>query len=105
MFPAIGRVALPAHPSTASQLDMPDRSNSATIVSPMKQSLSLTRPARRVSRFTVLLDLRAMPSDVLPTFDLGGIFFGHAATHVIAAIPLEPASRVLFMDPAALSPN
>jgi hypothetical protein len=71
----------------------------------MKQSLSLTRPARQVPRFTVLLDLRDMPPDGLPTFDLAGIFFGYAATYVIAAIPLEPASRVVFMDPAVLAPN
>jgi len=45
-----------------------------------------------------------MPADRPPPLDLMGVIVA-AASHVIAAIPLKPASRILRMDPAVAPPD
>jgi hypothetical protein len=39
-------------------------------------------------------------ADGLPALDLARVLIRHAAAHVIAAIPLEPAVRIIGMYPA-----
>src|SRR6516162_6694338 len=51
------------------------------------------------------LDLRNVPPNRFPAFDLAGILFGHAAAHIVSAIPLEPAAWILGVDPSFLSPG
>src|SRR5262249_9477509 len=50
-------------------------------------------------------DLRRVSSDGLPALDLPRILIGDAAAHVVAAIPLKPAARVVGMDPPLMTPN
>jgi hypothetical protein len=39
-----------------------------------------------------------------PAFDLALVLLWHAATHVVTAIPLEPAARIVRVDPSFVSP-
>jgi hypothetical protein len=73
----------------------PLSSNLATVIGPVQQSLALTRPARWVAGLAMPSNLRDVPSDRLPTLDLARIFGRHAATHVVATIPLEPAAWIV----------
>ena len=52
----------------------------------------------------MLLDLRHVPRDRPPPPDLPRIV-GTPASHVVAAVPLKPAARVLSADPSLLPPN
>src|SRR4029450_12592486 len=45
-----------------------------------------------------------MAADRIPALDLPVVLVGQAATHVIAAIPLEPAARIVRMNPAFAFP-
>src|SRR5262249_60994124 len=67
--------------------------------------MTLTRPAHRVARLAVLLDLRDVPPDRFPAPDLAGVLLRHSAAHVVAAIPLEPAAWIIGMNPAFITPH
>ena len=70
----------------------------------MKQCLTLPRATQQIAGFAILLDLPNVAANRLPAFDLPCVFLRQAAAHVIAAIPLEPAARIIAMDPAFASP-
>jgi len=67
--------------------------------------LTLTRPAHQVARLAVLLDLRDVPPDRFPALDLAGVLLRHSAAHVVAAVPPEPAARIVGMNPAFITPD
>jgi len=58
-----------------------------------------------VTGLAVPLDLCDVSSDSLPSLDLARVLLRHAATHVIAAVPLEPAPRIVRVNPAFATPN
>src|SRR5690348_6270338 len=70
----------------------------------MQKRLALARPTEQIAALAIALDLAHMPADGAPAADLPAILLGQAATHVITAIPLEPATRILGMDPALAPP-
>src|SRR5690349_133410 len=59
--------------------------------------------AIEVAGLAVVPDLRDVSRDRAPAFDLTGVVSGSSA-HVVAAIPLEPAARILWMNPALAPP-
>src|SRR5262245_58891888 len=83
----------------------PARSELAAVVGPLQQRLPLPRAAGQVARLTVPLDLPDVPAPCLPSSDLPPVFIEQAAAHVVAAIPLEPAARVVGVDPALVAPH
>ena len=70
----------------------------------MEQRLTLLGAAFQITEAAVLLHLGHVPGDRLPTLDLALVVIAAAAA-VVAAIPLEPATRVLIMDPALPTPH
>src|SRR5262245_17830538 len=80
-------------------------SNLSAIVGPVQQCLSLPLAAGKVALLTIPSDLRDMPFDLLPAPDLPRVFFRHAAPHIVAAVPLEPAARIVGMQPAFPAPD
>src|SRR6516165_1204003 len=79
--------------------------NLAAVVGPVKQSLALPRSTCRVAALAVRLDLCDVPPDGLPSFNLADILLRDAPPHVITAVPLKPASRIVGIDPAFLAPD
>ena len=71
----------------------------------MQQGLPLAGAAKGIPRLTLLQDRGDMPPESLPALDLAPILFKQSATHVVAAVPLEPAPRVVLIDPAILTPH
>ena len=80
-------------------------SNLTTVIGPVQQRLPLPRPAHRIARRAMSFNLRDVPPNGLPTFDLPGIFFRHAAAHIVPAIPLEPAAWIVRVNPSFSSPG
>src|ERR1044071_7791113 len=80
-------------------------SNLAAVVCPVQQSLALSRPTCWVARIAVALDLCDVPPDGLPSFNLPRVFLRNPPPHVVAAVPLKPASRIVRMDPAFATPQ
>src|SRR5262245_43555893 len=70
----------------------------------MQQRLPLAASAEEVARLTILLHLPHMTADCFPALDLPAIFVTHTPAHVIAAVPLEPSTRIVRMDPAFALP-
>ena len=75
-----------------------------TVVSPVQQGLPLARPAKRITWLTVLSDLCDVSSKRLPALDLARVLLGNAPSHVITAIPLKPATRIVRMYPTLSTP-
>src|SRR6476646_4286619 len=82
----------------------PGPSNFPAVVGPMQQRLALALAAGEIARFAMPLDLADMPAHGFPTLDLARVLFGQSADQIIAAIPLEPAARIVRMDPALSAP-
>src|SRR3569832_2036325 len=78
-------------------------SDFAAVVGPVEDGLALAGAAVEVARLAGLLDLRDVAHDLFPAPDLARIVL-RAAAHVIAAIPLEPAARILVVDPTLAAP-
>ena len=72
-------------------------SNLSAIVGPVKQCLALPLAAGEVALLTMPSDLCDVPLDLLPASDLPRVFFRNAAPHIVAAVPLEPAARIIGM--------
>ena len=70
----------------------------------MEQSLSLSWAARPVAGPAILSNLRDMSADSAPSFDLALVILAAPAS-IVPAIPLEPAARVLVINPALFAPN
>jgi hypothetical protein len=69
----------------------------------MQQRLALPSTAIEIARFTIFLQLRDMPPNRAPTRNLTQIIFT-AASAIISAIPLEPAARIVRMNPTFTPP-
>ena len=74
------------------------------IVGPMEERLALAAPAGQIARPAMLLQLRHVTPDGAPSLDLAQVVRVPPA-RVIPAIPLEPAARIVGMNPAFLSPD
>src|SRR5687768_17337726 len=70
----------------------------------MEHGLTLAAPTFEVSLLAVLLDRRDVPRDRAPSANLPRVV-GGSTTHVVAAVPLEPAARILRPDPALAPPD
>src|ERR1700684_1064740 len=80
-------------------------SDLTAVVGPVQQRLPLAGSARQIAGFAVALDLSDVPSYRLPALDLPAIFLGRPSAHVVAAIPLEPAARIVGMYPSLGTPD
>ncbi|MDB6057521.1 MAG: hypothetical protein JWO95_1365 [Verrucomicrobiales bacterium] len=70
----------------------------------MEQGLALGGAATEVAGAAVGFDLADVTADGAPTFYLTVVFARDSAAHIVSAIPLEPAARVVFVDPAFSTP-
>ena len=70
----------------------------------MQQGLPLALAATQVAERAVLSYLSDVTLHGLPAGDLAPVFVGHPPAQVVAAVPLEPASRVVRMYPSASLP-
>src|SRR5690242_316614 len=75
-------------------------SDCAAVIGPVQQRLPLSAAAEQVAGLAVFLNLADVTADRLPAPDLPAVLCGHAAAHVIAAVPLKPSARIVGMDPA-----
>ncbi len=69
----------------------------------MQQCLALLAAAGYVAGFAMFAKLRDVSANGAPACDLAFIIFA-SSSHVISAIPLEPAARVFAIDPTFLLP-
>ena len=74
------------------------------VVGPVQHGLALLPPALQVAGLAVLPDRRNVPRDRSPSPNLPDVV-GATPAHVVAAVPLEPAAWVLFVDPALAAPD
>ena len=79
-------------------------SNFSAVIGPVQQRLPLAAAAEQVAGLAMFLHLAHVPADRLPAFDLPPVFVRHTAAHVVAAVPLKPAARIVGMDPAFALP-
>jgi hypothetical protein len=70
----------------------------------VQQGLTLTRAAEYVAGLAVFLELTYVTADRFPTSDLAAVFVRHAAAHIVTAMPLQPAARVIFVEPSFALP-
>src|SRR5689334_3875225 len=82
--------------------DLLDR---AAVVSPLQQGLALAGAAEDIAGFAIPPDLPGMAPERFPALDLAVVLVGKPPAAIIAAIPLEPAARVVGMDPALGFPD
>src|SRR5580704_17462142 len=71
----------------------------------MQQRLALPRPAGDVARLAMPLHLADVTADGFPALDLARVLSRNAPSHVVAAIPLKPAARIVRVDPSLLAPD
>ena len=71
----------------------------------MQKCLPLPWAAGKLARLAVPLDLPDVPAHRLPALDLPPVFVGHPAAHVVAAIPLGPAARIVSVKPSLVTPD
>jgi hypothetical protein len=69
----------------------------------VEEGLALPPPAHEVSGLAMGLELGDMALHGLPSRDLP-VIIGASPSQVIAAVPLEPATRILIVDPALGAP-
>ena len=79
-------------------------SDLAAVIGPMQQRLALPGRQKRPP-LAIALDLPDVPAHRLPALDLPPVLLRHAAPEIIAAIPLEPAARIIGMKPAFVAPD
>src|SRR5687768_2801489 len=79
-------------------------SNRAGVICPMEHGLALPAAALEIARLAVLPDRSDMAGDCPPAPNLAGVI-RRSASHVVAAVPLEPSARILRMDPAIPAPG
>src|SRR5579872_1427229 len=79
-------------------------SDRAAVIRPVQQRLPLFPAALEVARLAVPANGRRMARDRPPPPDLPRIV-SRPSPHVVPAIPLEPAARILRADPAVAPPD
>ena len=70
----------------------------------MEEGLALFCAARCVTAAAVFLELDDMSVHGPPTADLAGIILA-PSPHIVATVPLKPATGILWTDPALLLPH
>jgi len=80
------------------------RLNLSGIVGPMQKCLPLFRSTLEVAFSAVFAKLSNVSTYGFPSFDLAPVI-GTASSHIVSAVPLEPSSRVLIVNPALLEPE
>src|SRR5262245_54087831 len=80
-------------------------SNLAAVIGPVQQCLALPLAAGELARLAIALDLPQVPADQLPAPDLARILVRQAAPQIVATVPLEPAARIVLVDPALAAPH
>jgi len=71
----------------------------------VKKSLSLALAAGLVTGLAVKFDLPDVSSHCLPPPDLPKVLLRHTAAHIVSAIPLKPAARIVGVNPSVLAPD
>jgi hypothetical protein len=71
----------------------------------VKKSLSLAFAAGLVTGLAVKFDLPDVSSHCLPSRYLPKVFLWHSAAHIVSAIPLKPATRIVRVYPPVLAPD
>lgn len=79
-------------------------SNLPAVVGPVQQRLSLSPATVQITRLASLSDLGDVPLHLTPTLDLAVVIF-RAPAHVVTAVPLEPAPRIIAVNPAVFAPH
>ena len=64
----------------------------------------MSGPAKPVPWFAICTELRDVTAEGSPPSDLSSVFVRYAATKIIAAIPLKPATGVVGIDPSLALP-
>ena len=80
-------------------------SQQPAIIRPVQQGLALARAASPVAGLAGATELSDMAANGLPAANLSLVLVEHAAALVVAAIPLEPATRIVGMYPASRPPD
>ena len=78
-------------------------SDRSAVIGPVQNRLSLLSAALDVARLAMFADGRDVPRDPLPPADLPAVV-ARAPAHVVPAVPLKPATRILRMNPAVAAP-
>ena len=73
------------------------------VVRPVKERLPLTAMTADVSRLTARLYLGHVPHHRFPALDLT-IVIRMTTAHIVAAVPLEPAAWIVWMNPSLALP-
>jgi hypothetical protein len=76
----------------------------SAIVGPMQERLALARATHGMAGLAMPSDLRGVSLHSLPAPDLPRILLGHAPAHITAAILLEPAARIVRINPILFAP-
>lgn len=79
------------------------RLNLSGIVGPMQKCLPLFGSTLEVAFSAVFTKLCNVSLHCLPSFDLAPVI-RTASSHIVSAVPLEPSSRVVRVEPALLEP-
>jgi hypothetical protein len=74
------------------------------VVGPMQERLPLPSAARQITRLARKLKLSDVTTDCFPAFDLPHVLVGHSSPHIVAAVPLEPATWIVRMYPSFPAP-
>ena len=64
----------------------------------------MSGPAKPVPWFAIRTELRDVTPEGSPPSDLSLVFVRYAATKIVAAIPLKPATRVVRIGPSLALP-
>ena len=79
--------------------------NFSAVVGPLEECLALSSSAGGVAFATVFAQLADVPFHCFPTCYLSFVLGREASSHKIAAIPLEPAARVVGINPSLFAPD
>ena len=93
-----------AHVETQIDLDQAGSLNNTGIVGPVQQGLPLFSATVAIARLTIFSDSPGMSFDRLPAAYLALILFAQSPAHIISAVPLEPAARVVGVYPPLACP-
>jgi len=70
----------------------------------MQERLPLSPATPQIAGLACELKLTDVTADCLPPFDLTTVFIGHSSPQIVAAVPLEPAARIIRMYPSLPAP-
>ena len=70
----------------------------------MQEGLPLPSAAPQIAGLACKLKLMDVSADCFPAFDLAIVFVEHSSPHIVAAVPLEPAARIVRIYPPLPAP-